>query len=61
MNKVAASDLLGQLKGLDFKIGRFGKAYYWCNGEWIASADTVEDIKRQISKDRERRNKLWAI
>lgn len=43
-------DALGVLDGSYYKIGRFGKAYYWNGGEWRKSEKHTSQVESDISK-----------
>ena len=43
------------ISGLEYKIGRFGYAYYFNNGEWQKSEKHPDFIKRAIEDDRKKK------
>ena len=40
------------ISGLEYKIGRFGYAYYFNNGEWKKSEKHPDFIRQAIESDR---------
>jgi hypothetical protein len=43
-------DAIGALSGLYYKIGRFGKAYYWNDDEWVKSEKHPDIVESDIAK-----------
>lgn len=41
-----------QYRGLRYKLGRFGKAYYWNGLDWVASTLGWSEINRGCRVDR---------
>lgn len=41
-------DYIGQVNGLSYKLGRFGRVYYWNDIDWIRSERTEEQVIRAI-------------
>jgi len=40
---------IGYLSGTWYKLGRFGKAYYWNGSEWIKSCKPAGEVMNQIN------------
>lgn len=43
------------INGLEYKIGKFGYAFYWNNGEWVKSDKAPEQITKAIMNEKARK------
>ena len=44
------AEAIGAISGLYFKIGVHGRAFYWCEGEWLKSCKTGDEVVEELSK-----------
>jgi len=43
-------DAITEIDGLYYKIGRFGKPFYWIGGEWIRSGKAADEVKYSAAR-----------